>query len=101
MPMMTSDSPGVAAAKRLVDGAKACGFRFERIAEGPDAPLLGVRESVYWRDEIYLAGFSDSCTAIRRKRFSLIVPERVTGDALTVLHTVVCDWGYRELAVTV
>jgi hypothetical protein len=95
---MTGDSPGVAAAKRLLDGAKADGFHFERIADGPDAPLVGVRESVCWRDEIYLAGFSDSCTAIRRRRYSLIVPgglpvaERVTGDALTVLHTVVCEW---------
>jgi hypothetical protein len=54
-----------------MDGAKAEGFRFERIAEGPDAPVVGVRDSVGYRDEIYLAGFSDSCTAIRRKRFSL------------------------------
>jgi hypothetical protein len=95
---MTADSPGVAVAKRLLDGAKAHGFHFERIADGPDAPLVGVRESIQWRDEIYLAGFSDSCTAIRRRRSSLIVPgglpvaHRVSGDALTVLHTVVCDW---------
>lgn len=95
---MTTDSPALAAAKRLMDGAKADGFHFERIAHGPDAPLVGVRESVEWRDEIYLAGFSDSCTAIRRRRSSLIVPgglpvaERVSGDALTVLHTVVSDW---------
>jgi hypothetical protein len=95
---MPVDSPGVVAAKCLLDAARDCGFSFERIAEGPDAPLVGVRESMDWRDEIYLAGFSDSCTAIRRRRSSLIVPcgypvaYRVTGDALTVLHTVVCDW---------
>jgi hypothetical protein len=93
-----SDSSRVLAAKRLLDVAKDEGFAFDRIAEGPDAPVVGVRESVGWRDEIYLAGFSDSCTAIRRRRSSLIVPgglpvaERVSGDALTVLHTVVCDW---------
>ncbi|HET9118344.1 MAG TPA: hypothetical protein VFN75_09795 [Pseudonocardiaceae bacterium] len=93
-----SDSPKVLAAKRLIDVAKDHGFAFDRIAEGPDAPVVGVRESVGWHDEIYLAGFSDSCTAIRRRRSSLIVPgglpvaERVIGDALTVLHTVVCDW---------
>jgi hypothetical protein len=81
-----------------MDGAKVEGFRFERIAEGPDAPVVGVRDSVGYRDEIYLAGFSDSCTAIRRKRFSLIVPgglpviERVSGDALTVLRKAVCEW---------
>jgi hypothetical protein len=86
------------AAKRLMDGAKASGFHFERIAEGPDAPIVAVRETVEWRDELYLAGFSDSCTAIRRRRSSLIVPggypvaERVSGDALTVLQTAVCDW---------
>jgi hypothetical protein len=81
-----------------MDVAHELGFHFDRIAEGPDGPLLGVRESIDWRDEIYLAGFSDSCTAIRRRRSSLIVPgglpvaKRVSGDALTVLHTVVCDW---------
>jgi hypothetical protein len=91
-------SADLLAAKQLMDGAKASGFHFERIAEGPDAPLVAVRESVQWRDEIYLAGFSDSCTAIRRRRSSLIVPgglpvaERVSGDALTVLHAVVSDW---------
>jgi hypothetical protein len=97
-PVPSHDSPDLVAAKRLIDGAKADGFRFERIADGADAPLVGVRESVGYRDEIYLAGFSDSCTAIRRKRFSLIVPgglpvtATVEGDALIVLHTVLCDW---------
>ena len=96
--MVTIESPEVAAAKRLMDVAHDLGFHFDRIAEGPDGPLLGVRETVDWRDEIYLAGFSDSCSAIRRKRYSLIVPGglpvtvTVKGDAITVLHTVVCDW---------
>ncbi|MGH3935737.1 MAG: hypothetical protein ACRDS1_12310 [Pseudonocardiaceae bacterium] len=62
--------------------------------------MRGVRETVEFLDEIYVAGFweSDSCTAIRRRRSSLVVPgglpvtERVIGDALTVLHTVVFDW---------
>ena len=52
------------------------------------------------QDETYLAEFAapQSCTAIRPRRSSLIVPgglpitARVTGDALTVLHTVVSDW---------
>ena len=49
-------------------------------------------------DEIYIAGFSGSCYATRARRYSLIVPgglpvtDRVEGDALTVLHTVVFDW---------
>jgi hypothetical protein len=91
-------SPDLDAAKRLMDSAHDSGFHFERVAEGPGGPLVGVRESVQWRDELYLAGFSDSCSALRRRRSSLIVPgglpvaERVSGDALTVLRTVVCEW---------
>lgn len=97
---MAADSPELAVAKRLLDDAKDRGFAFERIGPGDDAPLLGVRESVEWVDEIVLAGFweAESCCAVRRRRCSLVVPgglpvaERVSGDALTVLHTVVCDW---------
>ncbi len=85
---------------RLLDCAKRDGFAFQRIAPGEDGPLRGFRETPEFLDEVYVAGFwePDSCTAIRRRRSSLIVPsglpvtERVTGDALTVLHTVVCDW---------
>ncbi len=95
-----TDSPDVASAKRLLDVAKNGGFRFQRIAPGPDGPLLGVRETTHWRDELYLSGFwePDSCTATRRRRSSLIVPggwpvaKELRGDALTVLHTVLCDW---------
>jgi hypothetical protein len=49
-------------------------------------------------DEIYIGGFADSCTALRRRRSSLVVPNgqpvaaRVDGDAIEVLHTVVADW---------
>lgn len=88
------DSPAVLAAKRLLDVAKREGFAFERIAPGEDGPLRGVRESVDWLDEIYLGGFSWWCHATRKRRWSLIVPgglpvtESVSGDALTVLHTV-------------
>lgn len=94
------ESPELAAAKRLLDDAKSAGFVFERIAPGEDGPLRGVRQSLEWIDELYLAGFGkpDSCSAIRRRRCSLIVPgglpvaQRIVGDALTMLHTVVCDW---------
>ena len=94
-----ADSPELAAAKRLLDVAKDQGFTFQRIAPGPDGPLRGVRKTVAWIDKIYLAGCAqpDSCTAIRRRRSSLVVPgglpvaARVTGDAITVLHTVVSD----------
>ena len=87
-------------AKRLLDTAKDQGFTFQRIAPGSDGPLRGVRETVEFLDEIYLAGCGqpESCTAIRRRRSPLVVPGglpvavRVTGDALVVLHTVVSDW---------
>ncbi len=93
---MTADGPDVAAAKRLLDVAMNRGFAFERIAPGPDGPLRGVRETVRWRDEIYLGGFwqENSCSATRRRRSSLLVPgglpvaKQLRGDALTVLHTV-------------
>jgi len=106
-PHPASNRPGIAvadnldlvAAKRLLDAAKAAGFTFQRVAPGEDGPLLGVREGIDYRDEIYLGGFGDRCHANRARRSSLIVPgglpvtERVDGDALTVLHTAVCEWG--------
>jgi hypothetical protein len=95
---MTVESPDLAAAKRLLDAAKRGGFRFQRVAPGQDGPVWGVRETLQWRDTLYLAGFSQACTATRARKSSLIVPEgllvtqRLDGDALSVLHTVVCDW---------
>lgn len=91
-------SPELRAAMRLLDLAKEQGFGFERVGFSQDAPLRGKRETTEWIDEIVVIGFSDSCEATRRRRYSLIVPgrmpvaERVTGDALTVLHTVTFDW---------
>jgi hypothetical protein len=96
-PVMT-DCPELVAAMRLLDAAKDAGFAFQRIAPGQDGPLRGMRVTVAWQDEIYLGGFANACHATRRRRWSLIVPaglpvaQRVVGDALTVLHTVVSDW---------
>ena len=90
------DSPELAA-KRLLDAAKACGFTFERIALGQDTPLRGTQESTSWLDEVYVSGLSRGCSAARRRRCSLITPgslpvtERISGDTLKVLHTVVFD----------
>ena len=95
---MTAQSPDLATATRLLDAAKRGGFHFQRVASGPDGPLWGVRETPEWRDTVYLAGFSQSCTATRARKSSLIIPggplviQRLTGDALSVLRTVVCDW---------
>jgi hypothetical protein len=96
--MTMTDSPDLAAAMRLIDDAKARGFAFVRSAPGVDGPLLGVRETPEWCDVITIAGFHDSCSAQRLVRSSLVVPgglpvtKQVSGDAVTVLHTVVCDW---------
>jgi hypothetical protein len=92
------DGPELTAAKRLLDAAKRQGFTFQRIAPGPDGPLLGVRETVEYRDTCYLSGFGEGCSATRARKYSLVVPgglpitERVTGDALMVLHIVLSDW---------
>jgi hypothetical protein len=57
-----------------------------------------VRETVAWIDEVFLGGFGDACSAVRRRRYSLVVPgglpvaQRVSGDAITVLNTVLTDW---------
>ncbi|MGA9310851.1 MAG: hypothetical protein WBV74_10825 [Pseudonocardiaceae bacterium] len=93
-----AEGPELTAAKRLLDLAKNHGFAFQRVAPGPDGPLFARRDTLEHHDEIYLGGFHDSCYAIRARKSSLIVPgglpitARVTGDALTVLHTVVSDW---------
>jgi hypothetical protein len=93
-----AEGPELRAAKGLLDLAKNQGFAFQRIAPGPDGPLFARRDTPDYRDEIYLSGFSDSCQATRARKSSLIVPSglpitaRVTGDALTVLHTVIRDW---------
>jgi hypothetical protein len=95
---MTAESAELAAAKRLLETAKRGGFSFQRVAPGPDGPLWGVRETDDWRDTIYLAGFGHACTATRARKSSLIIPggplviQRVNGDALSVLHTVLHDW---------
>lgn len=95
---MTADSPDLVVAKRLLDAAKQSGFQYQRVAPGPDGPLWGVRETLDWRDTVYLAGFGQACTATRARKSSLIVPggpmvtERIGGDAITVLSTVVVDW---------
>jgi hypothetical protein len=95
---MSADGPQLRAAKRLLDLAKRQGFAFQRVAPGEDGPLFARRETIEYRDEIYIGGFSDYCHATRARKSSLIVPgdlsvtAQVSGDALTVLHTVVSDW---------
>jgi hypothetical protein len=91
---VAGDSPDLVIAKRLLDHARSKGFSFQRVADGPDGPLVGSRETGDWTDTVYLAGFSGNCFATRERTTSLIVPggtlveDRVTGDALNVLNTV-------------
>lgn len=94
------ESPDVVTGYRLIDTAKRCGFQFQRLAPGPDGPLWGVRDTEDWYDTLYLSGFwqPGSCSAIRRRKSSLIVPgellvaDRVSGNALNVLSTVISHW---------
>ena len=92
-----TDPPELAAAKRLLDLAKDRGFRFWRTTPGEDGPLWGERDTPEWSDTIYISGFSEGCNATRARKSLLIVPsgllttERVSGNAIEVLHTV-CDW---------
>ena len=44
-----SDSPGLVAAMWLLDARKLQGFRFRRIAPGPNGPLRGEAIGVCWR----------------------------------------------------
>jgi hypothetical protein len=91
-----TESPELAAAKRLLDVARDQGFAFQRVAPGEDGPLRGVREKEY-RDTIYVRGFGGSCHATRARKSSLLLPgglpitEQVTGSAVEVLIAVV-DW---------
>lgn len=58
---MAADSPDLVIAKRLLDHVKARGFQFQRVAEGPDGALLGIRNIGEWTDTLYLDGFSRDC----------------------------------------
>src|SRR5918997_5285513 len=58
----------------LLDTAKLRGFTFQRVALGEDGPLFGVRESLDYRDTVYIGGFDSGCHANRARKSSLIVP---------------------------
>ncbi|HET9253936.1 MAG TPA: hypothetical protein VFO16_01895 [Pseudonocardiaceae bacterium] len=91
---MTTDSPDLMIAKRLLDYAKQSGFEFRRAAPGEDGPLVGHRASGSWEDLIHIGGFSRGCFAWRKRTSSLILPggglmdREVEGSALQVLNEV-------------
>jgi hypothetical protein len=92
---MTSDSPDLVMAKRLLDHARRDGFQFQRVAPGEDGPLVGNRVTGDWADTIHIQGFSRDCFAWRQRRSPLIVvgegmvERRVEGSAVDVLNEVV------------
>lgn len=69
----------------------SCGWHRDRT--GP----YWVRESLEWRDTLYLTGFGQACTATRARKFSLIIPsgplvtKRIEGDCIPW-----CVTGSRE-----
>lgn len=89
---MSTDSPDLVIAKRLLDHLKLRGFQFRRTAPGEDGPLMGTRVTGHWVDTIHIAGFSRDCAAWRKRISSLIVPDdglierRTHGSALTALN---------------
>ena len=91
--MTSTDSPDLAAAKRLLDRAKLGGFEFVRTASGPDGPLLGRRITGRWLDTVYLEGLSRDCHAWRQRRSPLLTPgqkaeRQISGSALDILNDV-------------
>ncbi|MGH3718035.1 MAG: hypothetical protein ACRDRI_04180 [Pseudonocardiaceae bacterium] len=94
---MTTDSPDLDLAERLLDEVKAQGFQFRRV-DGLDGALLGTRRIGEWTELVYLDGFSRNCYAMRERKTSLVAPDhawaesRVDGGALNVLNTVL-TWG--------
>jgi hypothetical protein len=64
------------------------------VSSDEDGPLVGHRITGGWGDEVHLNGFSRDCSAQRKRRSALIVPDnvlvelRVEGSALKVLGEV-------------
>ncbi len=64
---MSTDSPDLVIAKRLLDHLKLRGFQFQRTAPGADGPLVGNRVTGPWTDTIHIQGFSRDCYAWRKR----------------------------------
>ncbi len=87
-------SPDLTAVTGLLDLARRRGFTF--IPVGEDGSLWGERVTARWRDVVFL-GASGHCNAARCGTGALVpgaplFADRVSGTALTVLHTVVYGW---------
>jgi hypothetical protein len=66
----TADGPELAAAKQLLALVEDQGFTLQQVALGEDRPLFARRETVEYRDEIYLGGFAEHCHATRARKSS-------------------------------
>lgn len=102
---MSTESPDLVIAKRLLEHVKLRGFHFQRTASGVDAPLVGHRTSDDWADTILIEGFSHGCYAWRQRASILLIPSdglverQVEGSALTVLNEVL-TWEMGILRIT-
>jgi hypothetical protein len=94
VPVTAVDDPHVAAVERLVELAKQRGFTFT--PAGEQGSLWGERVAPGRIDVVFL-GDSGHCNAVRSRRGHLapgepLFTERITGPALSVLHTVLHTW---------
>jgi len=85
------ENPAAAAVERLLDLAQQGGFSFT--PAGEDGALWGERTGPGWLDVVFISA-SGPCNAVRSRRGHRAPDEplfitRITGTALTVLHTVI------------
>jgi hypothetical protein len=90
----TVDDPHAAVVERLIDLATRHGFSFT--PAGEQGSLWGERVGPQWTDVVFL-GESGHCNAVRSRRGHVVPGEplftdRVSGTALSVLHTIVYGW---------
>jgi hypothetical protein len=94
MPVTTVDNPYRSAVERLLHLARERGFTFT--PAGEQGSLWGERVGPGWTDVVFLGG-SGHCNAVRSFRGHVapgepLFAERISGPALTVLHTVIYSW---------
>ncbi|HET9256057.1 MAG TPA: hypothetical protein VFO16_12760 [Pseudonocardiaceae bacterium] len=92
--MTTVDDPHAAAVERLIDLARERGFVFT--PAGEQGSQRGERVAPEWIDVVFLRA-SGHCNAVQSLRTRVapgepLFTERITGPALSVLHTVLRTW---------
>lgn len=95
---MTAESPDLAAAKRLLDAAKRGGVSLRAGGAGSGRAAVGRAGDPPVARHHLPRRVQPGMHRHPARKSSLIVPggplvtQRLDGDALSVLHTVVCDW---------